>query len=142
FIQYHSSLFFLFLFFFFLAPPTTAIYTLSLHDALPISAVLRGHGAGAREVFRRRDGDGRRQHHPQEPDVAAAKSRRLGAQDRRRNEDRRRPFRVPRVMRRFAAVVLYAIACAKPEASKPQTSLIETPVADTAERMSMCDIAR
>src|SRR5207248_10212089 len=87
FIQYHSSLFFLFLFFFFLAPPTTAIYTLSLHDALPISAVLRGHGAGAREVFRRRDGDGRRQHHPQEPDVAAAKSRRLGAQDRRRSEE-------------------------------------------------------
>ena len=44
--------------------------------------------------------------------------------------------------RRFAAVVLLAIACAKPEAPKPQASPIETPVADTAERMSMCDIAR
>src|SRR5947208_12086949 len=30
------------LFFFFKAPPTTAIYTLSLHDALPISGRRRG----------------------------------------------------------------------------------------------------
>jgi len=46
------------------------------------------------------------------------------------------------VKRRFAAVALLAIACAKPEAPKPQASPIETPVADTAERMSMCDITR
>src|SRR2546429_5969376 len=35
----------LFLFFFFNDPATTEIYTLSLHDALPISAGLRRHFA-------------------------------------------------------------------------------------------------
>src|SRR5205814_10719347 len=34
--------FLLFLFFFFSDPPTTEIYTLSLHDALPISRAVRG----------------------------------------------------------------------------------------------------
>jgi hypothetical protein len=48
------------------------------------------------------------------------------------------------VKRQFAAVVLFAIACAKPEAPKPQAPLVEASVtdADTAERMSICDVAR
>src|SRR5688500_19980207 len=37
------TLFFLFLFFFFNDPATTEIYTLSLHDALPISSVPDDH---------------------------------------------------------------------------------------------------
>src|SRR5438309_5809226 len=42
----------LFLFFFFNHPPTTEIYTLSLHDALPISRA-RGGGGGRRRPDRR-----------------------------------------------------------------------------------------
>src|SRR5690348_18111835 len=43
----------LYCFFFFNAPATTEIYTLSLHDALPISAaILYGEDSGASEVLR------------------------------------------------------------------------------------------
>src|ERR1051326_1262134 len=38
-----ASFFFLFFFFFFNDPATTEIYTLSLHDALPIYGEERGH---------------------------------------------------------------------------------------------------
>src|SRR5438874_3747413 len=37
-------------FFFFNDPATTEIYTLSLHDALPICAPLHGHGRGRRHA--------------------------------------------------------------------------------------------
>jgi F5/8 type C domain-containing protein len=46
------------------------------------------------------------------------------------------------VKRQFAAVVLFAIACAKPEGPKPPAPPVEETVADTAERMSICDVAR
>src|SRR5205823_13846618 len=39
-------------FFFFNAPPTTVIYTLSLHDALPIFLVFRDHGQDSNPRFR------------------------------------------------------------------------------------------
>src|SRR5206468_10389806 len=39
--SYYTHLFALFLFFFFNDPPPTEIYTLSLHDALPISELDR-----------------------------------------------------------------------------------------------------
>src|SRR2546427_8188959 len=42
-----SSLLYHFFFFFFNDTATTEIYTLSLHDALPISLRLRGDGEGA-----------------------------------------------------------------------------------------------
>src|SRR5205807_4763397 len=45
--------------FFFIATPTTEIYTLSLHDALPISGSCR-----ARRAYRRDRGDGRPGHRP------------------------------------------------------------------------------
>ena len=44
--------------------------------------------------------------------------------------------------RRFAVALLFAIACAKQEAPKPQAAPVDQPVADTAERMSICDVAR
>ena len=39
----YSAILYLFLFFFFNDTATTEIYTLSLHDALPISEKLNGH---------------------------------------------------------------------------------------------------
>src|SRR6476620_12434490 len=44
FLSIRTLLFFLSLFFFFNDTATTEIYTLSLHDALPISGVLPDHG--------------------------------------------------------------------------------------------------
>src|SRR5205085_11553581 len=41
----------LFLLFFFTAPPPSALYTLSLHDALPISGGPHGFGAGFASSF-------------------------------------------------------------------------------------------
>src|SRR6266704_7125169 len=55
FFLYLSTSIFCFFFFFFNDTATTEIYTLSLHDALPI---LRGHGADGRRVHP--DGDGAR----------------------------------------------------------------------------------
>src|SRR5207249_5196518 len=43
----HLPCFFLLLLFFFTDPPTTALYTLSLHDALPISSGSTVASAGA-----------------------------------------------------------------------------------------------
>src|SRR5439155_26074822 len=43
---YHSPLTPTFFLFFFNTPPTTEIYTLSLHDALPISAISTTRTAG------------------------------------------------------------------------------------------------
>src|SRR5258708_35001142 len=43
-----------FFLFFFNDTATTEIYTLSLHDALPISAILRGHKANVRKRGYRR----------------------------------------------------------------------------------------
>src|SRR5207249_9084225 len=46
------SLLFLFIFFFFNDPAPTEIYTLSLHDALPITKTLDGHVAiGGAKIF-------------------------------------------------------------------------------------------
>src|SRR5438105_11486032 len=77
-----SCLFFLlllFLFFFFNDPPTTAIYTLSLHDALPIYSAMecdgrhrchhlaecrRGWGVG--KHYRQSDGNDRSEEHTSE----------------------------------------------------------------------------
>src|SRR2546427_12435868 len=44
------SLFFYFFFFFFNDTATTEIYTLSLHDALPISAVVVGSGTQSADL--------------------------------------------------------------------------------------------
>src|SRR5690606_42040429 len=59
--RYHSALFFIFytslplcLSFFFNAPATTAIYTLSLHDALPISLATTTPRARAHSTTLRR----------------------------------------------------------------------------------------
>src|SRR5437899_10231937 len=57
----------LFLFFFFNDTATTEIYTLSLHDALPISRgprlLLPRPAGGLRDLPRRPGQDGRRRHH-------------------------------------------------------------------------------
>ena len=48
-------------------------------------------------------------------------------------------------MRRLAAVLFLALACAKPEAplpAQPEVPLIALPVDDASERLSICDIAR
>src|SRR2546425_12680691 len=52
----------LLLFFFFNDTATTEIYTLSLHDALPISHGAAGRGAGARRHARRAGAVGRAVH--------------------------------------------------------------------------------
>src|SRR5690349_25040028 len=57
---FHTVFFFLFLFFFFNDTATTEIYTLSLHDALPICEVADVGTSGA-AVRRRRRGIGQRQ---------------------------------------------------------------------------------
>src|SRR5207249_8492966 len=48
-----------FFLFFFIDPPTTELYTLSLHDALPISAPEAGRRPGVGGVRRPRAGAGR-----------------------------------------------------------------------------------
>src|SRR5437868_15297847 len=65
FVLYISFFYLLFsIFFFFNATATTEIYTLSLHDALPIFGVVEGHErrARARRACEHRaiDGEGRR----------------------------------------------------------------------------------
>src|SRR5437773_8722132 len=78
-LRYYISLFF------FNATATTLIYTLSLHDALPISLCLAarrdgGSDAGLRAHPRRHDGDRRRLH--DRPPARALRARARGAEDR------------------------------------------------------------
>src|SRR5207245_2455804 len=72
-------------------------------------------------------------------DVAAAKSGQRGSENRRRDQDRRRSLRVPRV-RRWLVIAALLIACARH--SEPVAETLRESVADdSAERSSLLELA-
>ena len=75
---------------------------------------LRRAGAGAGDVLRRSDGDGRRRRRAPQPHGAAAHGRQRRHEDRRRDEDRRRPARVSPVKLRALLALLLIASCSRP----------------------------
>src|SRR3712207_7554951 len=90
-------------FFFFNDTATTEIYTLSLHDALPISAEIGSLGAGAREA---RAGGGGQEAHP------------LLGRDLRPHHLRRRGDRKSTRLNSSHANISYAVFCLKKKKNK------------------------
>src|SRR5688572_31672413 len=89
----------LFFFFFFNDTATTEIYTLSLHDALPISAQIRGRAA-RRDVHRRQGARGPQLH--------------------RRSQSHRRGDRKSTRLNSSHSQISYAVFCLKKKKKKKQ----------------------
>src|SRR5205085_10722339 len=95
-------------FFFFLDPPTTQLSTLSLHDALPISAAGARHPADSRCAT----GDGRGQHRQR---AEARSARSLRRQGRRRSRDRKSTR-----LNSSHSQISYAVFCLKKKKKQKQ----------------------
>src|SRR5205085_10036409 len=85
-------------------------------------------------------GHGRGRGRAPQPHVASRKNRRRGDEDRRRHQDRGRPFRVPSV-KRALLLALIALAACRREAPRPAAPPAEAVVDDSAERASLTNIA-
>src|SRR5207302_2316213 len=94
----------LFLSFFFTATPTTEIYTLSLHDALPIFRGGRGTSRAHRSSPSTRRGD-----HPRRPRVGALSGR---------SRSRRRRDRKSTRLNSSHVKISYAVFCLKKKKKK------------------------